>query len=163
MKKYKTFIIGILAVTYLSCVGLSQQIYASDKTHAASGTEASGNLSIHLKIYKAGERKESIAFHAVNEETSFVVDHIPENEGRLNSRNFQGTLTPIDDQTYFLSYGLYQSIAVTVDDDGGTTRAYKDGGWNAEVELQKGEEVVLMKEDETVYTLTIGGPLEKPE
>jgi len=58
---------------------------------------------------------------------------------------------------------LSQSIAITTGDDDKETTQYRDVGWKTEVEIKKDEEVVLMKEADTLYTLLIGGSLNKSE
>ena len=163
MKKYQIPIIAILVVTCLISSGFAQQIRASEKSNKTSETEATGNISIHLKIYKNGDLKENIAYQTVNGKTTFSVENIPQEKGKIQPRKFSGALSRIDDQTYLLNYTLSQSIAITTGDGDRETTQYRDVGWKTEVEIKKDEEVVLMKEADTLYTLLIGGSLNKSE
>ena len=162
MKKYQPIIIAVILASSLVPTGFAKNFPRSvEEARKTQEVEASGNISIHLKVYENGDLKENIAFQTVNGKTSFSVENIPEEEGKIQPRKFSGELTRIDDQKYLLSYNLSQSIAITVGDGDRKTIQYRDVGWKTEVELTKDEEVVLMKEADTLYTLLIGGSLNK--
>lgn len=161
MRQYLTPTIAIFMLTCLISCGFAQQISISKSSNKTRESEATGNISIHLKIYKSGDLKENIAFQTVNGKTKFSVESIPQEDGKIQPRTFSGTLSRIDKQTYLLNYTLSQTIAITTNDGDRKTMQYRDTGWQTELEITKGEEVVLMKEADTLYTLLIGGILNK--
>jgi hypothetical protein len=118
---------------------------------------ASGNISLQLLVYAEGEVIDEIAFQVVDKRSTFTVDHMSLNFGKMQPLTMNGTLSPIDGETYQLSYTFRQNYLIQTENGGhgGTT------GWDAIVEIKKGAEVVLMKDRTHTFTLKIGDALSK--
>lgn len=164
MKKIlKPLLLALVAAFAISSLAQAQmtpptrRISVSSSSQSEISAEPQGNVSLNLKLYREGKVSEDIAFLIANGRNSFTIEHMLAASDKPLYLKFEGELLSIDEQTYSLNYIFSQNFEIRTED----SVQYRDGGWRTKIEIKKNSEIVLMKNGNATYTLTVGGELKK--